>query len=145
MLNPFTCKIVGELSRADAVTLVHACRGKHVVEFGVGASTNLISQCAKSLTSFDTEQSWINKVHKRLSRTEKTCKPDLILISKKIDQILPKIKCDIMFNDGLVALRVEFLRQYWIDCVKEKMIIHDGRKPCADWYDKTNGRMVYTR
>ena len=128
MLNPFACKINGELSRSDVVTLVHACRDKRVVEFGVGASTMLISQCAKSLTCFDTERKWIDKVNRRLAKAPKKCDPEFILIPKKGDQELPKIKCDIMFNDGLIALRVEFLKQ----------IILNDRLKSLGWECKTS-------
>ncbi len=145
MLNPFITKIKGDLSKADIVILVQTCRNKHVVEYGVGASTILISQVAKSLISFDTDQNWINITKNNLKNIDKMCEPKFILISKE-ETILPKYECDVLFDDGHSCLRSEFLKQYWLEHIKEKAILHDARtnyavniiKNMLSWYDIEN-------
>jgi len=142
MLNPFIAEIDGDLSRADAVVLVQACRGKEVVEYGVGASTYLLSQCARSLISFETETEWIDRVQEQLNEIDyKTCTPKIVQIPRTPHE-LPKHPCDVLFNDGHSPLREEFLKQYWPDFVRDPIILHDARCPTGtnlirnlmDWY-----------
>ena len=142
MLNPFIAEIDGDLSRADAVVLVQMCRNKDVVEYGVGASTYLLSQCARSLICFETDPVWIERVEGRLRELQpKTCTPTIVEIPR-VPHDLPKHTCDVMFNDGHSPLREEFLRQYWPNCVREAMLLHDARCPTGtnlvrkmmDWY-----------
>ncbi len=145
MLNPFITEIIGDLSKADAVVITQACRNKHVVEYGVGASTILISQVAKSLISFDTDQEWIDKTKNNLKKIKTKCSPKFILLSKE-ETDLPKFECDVLFDDGHTCFRSEFLKQYWLNHVKEKVILHDARTNYApniivqmlNWYDREN-------
>jgi len=148
MLNPFIAEIDGDLSRADAVVLVQTCRNRDVVEFGVGASTILLSQCARSLVSLDTEQHWIDRTRQKIDRLQTiTCRPEYVLIEKNCQE-LPKFGCDVLFNDGHSLLRVKFLQQYWLEHVRESILLHDARTHYAtnmiremmSWYDKANYR-----
>ncbi len=145
MLNPYICPIDGDLSRADTVVLVQLCRKKHVVEYGVGASTILLAQVAKSLISFDTDLAWIEKVEAKLEGMELACKPRFLHIDKEL-QGLPKYECDVLFDDGHTCHRPRFLQQYWIEHIREAVILHDARttyapniiKAMLDWYDAEN-------
>ena len=60
--NPYVWKMEGDLSRADVLVLTFLCRNKRVIEFGVGASTIILSQIAKWVVSYDTDQNWIDKI-----------------------------------------------------------------------------------
>ena len=131
MLNPYIKKIKGDLSRADVVALVLLCRNKEVVEFGIGGSTYLLSQVAKKLTCFDTDDMWIERVTNNLKSIEnKTCEPVIHKIEKEADIKIPVSPCDVLFDDGWSVLRDKFLLAYWPH-IKECAILHDGRMTYA--------------
>ena len=132
MLNAYTVKIDGDLSRADAAVLTMLCRNKEVIEFGVGASSLIISQVAKSLKCYDTDQNWIDKVNGKLKLIEnKTCEPELKLIEKKPEAAKGLGEpCDILFDDGWSLLRFPFLLEFW-SYLREKAILHDSRMSYA--------------
>ena len=125
MFNPFICKIDGDLSRADAVVLTQLCRNKDVVEFGVGASTIIISQVAKSLISYDTDINWIEKIKSKVDNVE------FRLIEKDAKAMDSKgFECDVLFDDGWSVLRAPFLMEFWF-YIKEYAILHDSRMTYA--------------
>jgi hypothetical protein len=110
MFDPLTVPIQGDLSRNDVVVLHELCQGGSVVEFGMGGSTLLISRIANSLTSYDTNQEWLDRTRKRLMAiTDKTCEPDLHLISDTPSSIP---ECDVLFIDGLGDIRWEWMRHF---------------------------------
>ena len=129
-LNPFTVQIEGDLSRADTVVLTQLCRGKHVVEFGVGGSTLLFAQIAKSVISFDTSEEWIQRVTDRLLELpDKSCEPAMFCIEKTRDGSAAhglSTTCDVLFDDGWSMLRAPFLLEFWQD-IRECAILHDTR------------------
>ena len=133
--NPYTCPIYGDLSRADVVALTLLCRNKNVVEFGVGGSTILLSQVAKSVITFDTKEVWVNRTKKFLKNIpNKTCdsyfRP---VIEEKHDgsSVLGlSTPCDVLFSDGWAAMRGHFILEFWND-IKECAITHDTRSPYA--------------
>lgn len=137
--DPYSIEIDGDLSRADAVVLGTLCRGKSVVEYGVGASTIILSQCTTSLKCLDTDINWINKTSAKI---EEENKPMFKLIDKNDISTIPLYECDILFIDGHSLQRMNFLKLYWLDYVKEMVILHDSRttyvsniiKNMMDWY-----------
>lgn len=70
-MNPYTCPIQGDIARADAVGLWELCHDLNVVEFGVGASTVILSCCAARLDCFDTSAEWIEKTRARIPKHAK--------------------------------------------------------------------------
>ena len=133
MLNPYICQIEGDLSRADVVALVQLCRGKDVVEFGIGGSTIILSQVARSLITYETKDVWLDRFKDKLDTIEKTCIPDIRIIEERKDgQSVQGLSepCDVLFNDGWAAMRHHFLLEFWKD-IKECCILHDTRSVYA--------------
>lgn len=128
MFNPYTWKIEGDLSRADVVVLTLLCRGKDVIEFGIGGSTILLSQVANKVITYEHDIAWIDKIKPRLGNN---C--EIRLIDKdKAEQSIKGIgeSCDVLFNDGHSLLRAPALLEFWPH-IKEYAILHDGRMPYA--------------
>ena len=99
MLNAYKVNIDGDLSQADAAVLSMLCRNKSVVEYGVGASTLILSQVASKVVSYDTETSWILKVNEKLENIEnRTCEPALRLIEKSNEAVKREVQES--YNNG---------------------------------------------
>lgn len=122
MLDPQNVEIHGDISRADVLVLAEICTNKDVVEFGVGGSTLILSQCAKSLHSYDTDNTWIERVSGRLSKTHGlTCNPTLSLCTDVPDAIPT---CDVLFIDGYGPHRLPWLLKHFDKC--KTVICHDS-------------------
>lgn len=119
MLNPYIVPIEGDLSRADVVVLTLLCRGKTVVEYGVGASTIILSQVAEKVISYDTDLNWINKIKPKATGV------DFKFIPMDGNAVTPE-PCDVLFDDGHSNLRWDFLKLFW-PLLNEYAILHDGR------------------
>ena len=116
------CKIEGDLSRADVVALVLLCRGKRVVEFGLGGSTIILSQVAKSLVTYETKGEWVKRFSGKITTPIK-------IIEERHDGASVKglaEDCDVIFIDGWAAMRWHFLLEFWSN-IKECAILHDTR------------------
>ena len=121
MLNPYICPIEGDLSRADVVALTLLCRGKDVVEFGLGGSTLIIGQVAKSLITYETKPEWVGRFPQ--------IKTEIRTIEENQDGSSIKglgKKCDVLFADGWAAMRWHFLLEFWPH-IRECAILHDTR------------------
>jgi hypothetical protein len=124
LVNPYVYKTEGDLSRADVVALTLLCRGKDVVEFGIGGSTVLLSQIAKSVVSYEHDQTWIDRIKPKVGLnceirlTDKECKD------------VKGFPCDVIFDDGHSLGRCNFLLEFW-GHVRECAILHDGRMTYA--------------
>ena len=126
MLNPYIFKIDGDLSKADVVVLTLLCRDKIVIEFGIGASTILLSQIAKKVITYEHDQVWINKTKPKLND-----KVEVRLIEKNEKAIKGLGEpCDVLFNDGHSILRAPALLEFW-PFIKEHAILHDSRMTYA--------------
>ena len=134
MLNPFTCQIKGDLSRADFVVLTQLCRGKDVVEYGAGGSTLLFAQIAKSVVTYETKPEWFDRVTKFLDQVpDKVCDPEVRFLEETRDGSSVKglsQSCDVLFDDGWAMMRPAFLLEFWQD-VRECAILHDTRATYA--------------
>ena len=121
MLNPYICKIEGDLSRADVVALTLLCRDKDVIEFGLGGSTLIIGQVAKSLITYETKPEWVGRFPQ--------IKTEIRTIEENQDGSSVKglgKKCDVLFADGWAAMRWYFLLEFWPH-IRECAILHDTR------------------
>ena len=134
ILNPYIFPIEGDLSRADFVVLTQLCRGKDVVEYGVGGSTLLFSRIAKSVVSFETKQVWADRVTEQLAQVkDKRCEPEIVIIGEEHDGSTVKglvRTCDVFFNDGWAAMRHHFLLEFWLQ-IRVCCILHDTRATYA--------------
>ena len=132
-LNPKTVEIHGDISRADVLVLVEVCTNKDVVEFGVGGSTQILSRCAKSLVSYDTDNAWLDRTSSRLKKIEdRTCDPTLNYCAD-VPETIPK--CDVLFIDGYGPHRISWLLKHFDKC--EIILCHDSLG------DTDNGPTLY--
>lgn len=124
-------KWVGDLSLSDAEVLVKFGKSsKRILEFGVGGSTHLLSQCLpEELISLDTDTNWLNITKTKMTQlkgTEVSFK-DYAELDKIID--IKSNFFDMIFVDGVDSLRYEFALKTW-DLLKVGgvMIFHDTRR-----------------
>ncbi len=134
MLNPYICPIDGDLSRADTVVLTQLCRNKHVIEYGVGGSTVLLAQVAKSVLSYETKPVWAERAREQLAEvSNKTCEPIIHIIGEKHDGSSVEgigRQCDVLFSDGWAAMRGAFVVEFW-PYIRDCAITHDTRATYA--------------
>ena len=107
---------IGDISKADAIVLRGlAEQSSSILEFGVGASTQVLSYYRQAglMISIETEQSWIDRTKKNL---------ELLGIKKEVEfyewkHWLPIVETglvyDLIFNDGVLSLRKEFAFAKW--------------------------------
>ena len=121
-MNPETVFIQGDLSRADVIELVRLCRGKRVVEFGMGGSTLILARCAASLASYETDRRWLDRTWKRMKKITDTCSFSLDMWSGQLVDF-----GDALFVDGEAKHRATWLREYAGEFAT--VIVHDSRQP----------------
>ena len=124
-------RYIGDISKQDSVVLERYARGaSNILEFGVGASTQVFAQSASDsckITSLDTSDEWINKTKDNFTilniNKEVTFKS-----FKKWKEGLGTQKFDLIFNDGFADLRQEFCRGAWdMLAVGGNFLAHDTR------------------
>jgi hypothetical protein len=128
-----------DLSRADVSVLHEFCAGKFVVEFGAGGSTKLLRKFSARVMTFETDARWVRETKKRVPGA------DVRLCSTKVPDIP---RCDVLFIDGLCALRAAWMRASIDKHVAPIILAHDTRRrepvkgftallewPCTGWLD----------
>lgn len=118
---------IGDLSRQDVDVLIKYSKDKDVLEFGVGASTQVFLQTpVRTLISLETEQKWIDITIQNIRELNILGAPDLRLWNNK-ESISGEF--DIIFNDGVKDLRLEFAFWSWsLLKVGGYLICHDSRR-----------------
>ncbi len=123
---------LGDISARDAAVLADAaCNAASILEFGVGASSQVFAQSAPQqarIISLETSDEWIG-------RTE-----TLLLVMGLHDRIEfrsyadwvregDRNRYDLVFDDGIDALRLDFAHRAW-PLLKDggKLIFHDTRR-----------------
>lgn len=121
---------IGDLSLEDADIIAgYAKRSKHILEFGSGGSTQIFAQCgAKSVTSIETDQNWIDRTQARLKQLPNATPVEFHNYKTSFDQVY-----DLIFVDGIYQLREEFAHAAWhnLNHINGVMIFHDTRR----WWD----------
>ncbi len=126
LLNPYIWPIEGDLSRADVVVLTQLCRGKDVIEFGIGGSTILLSQVANKVITYEHDKEWIQKIEPKLND-----KVEIRVIEKKVNRLKGIAEsCDVFVNDGHSLFRAPALLEFW-PLIKNCAILHDSRMTYA--------------
>ena len=132
MLNPYTYKTQGDLSRADVVALTLLCRGKDVIEFGIGGSTILLSEIANKVITYEHDVKWVDKISPKLGSNV-----EIRLIDKgdthadgELNMVGKGEPCDVCFIDGHSHLRAPALLEFW-KYIKDCAILHDSRMTYA--------------
>jgi len=124
VLNPYVCPIEGDLSRADVVVLTMLCRGRRVIEFGIGGSTIILSQICTDVISYEHEPIWIERFRPMLN--------DIVTVREinKNDELKSKGEhADVLFIDGHSNLRWKALIEFWP--YVNVVLLHDTRMPYA--------------
>jgi predicted O-methyltransferase YrrM len=119
-------KFIGDLSLQDADVLVrYASQSKSVLEFGSGGSTQLLSQSGvDSITSVETDASWIELTKQRLFQISDACPVEFVGYTTQFNK-----QFDLILVDGVDHLRREFAIETWKYLnVGGVMIFHDTRR-----------------
>ena len=124
---------IGDISKADAEVLkAFAIKSERILEFGCGASTQVLSKYSTSpIVSLDTSIEWVNKTIKNLKLLEIENIP---LFPAWLGNFYfdTSAKYDFIFNDGIDSLRKDFALKAWpILDVGGVMAFHDTRR----WQD----------
>lgn len=123
-------KYIGDISRQDAELLEHyASLSRSVLEFGVGASTQVIAQsipAGATFVSLDTEDEWMARTADCLARlgVERRCR-----MTRYSEWPALPDRFDLVFDDGKDALRREFaMRSFPMLVPGGAMLLHDTRR-----------------
>jgi spermidine synthase len=119
-------QFVGDLSLQDAdVLLKYASQSKSILEFGSGGSTQLLAQSgATSITSVETDDSWIKLTKQRLDQIPNICPVEFIGYTTQFYN-----QFDLILVDGVDHLRREFAIETWkYLSVNGVMLFHDTRR-----------------
>ena len=102
---------IGDISKQDFLVLKGLAESSlNILEFGVGASTQVISNyCTGKFVSVDTEEYWINKTKLNLDHL----KIKKVAEFKRYDKFTPEGEYDFIFNDGVDHLRSDFAINMW--------------------------------
>lgn len=97
---------IGDISKNDFLVLQEAAtKYKNILEFGVGASTQVIlNYTSGSFVSIDTSQDWIDITKKNIEFLNINKPLDILTY----DEFKPSGSYDFVFNDGVDHLRSSF-------------------------------------
>lgn len=129
MKNINGIKFIGDLSIQDVDVLIkYAKKSKSLLEFGVGGSTQIISQCSLSnLVSIETDPSWIEITRKRLHKLKTESRVHFYTYDEA-NSVL-NANFDFIFVDGVDNLRLEFAYNTWkLLNIGGVMLFHDTRR-----------------
>jgi hypothetical protein len=125
---------IGDISKQDAQVLArHATIANSVLEFGCGASTQILRHYCKGIvTSVETMPIWIDRTKQNL---------DLLGITKPVEFYIygndpndETVVYDFIFSDGLPELRLDFALKHWDRLrVGGVMAFHDTRRDHDFW------------
>lgn len=127
-------KFVGDLSLEDAALLErYASRARRVLEFGVGGSTQILSQAVSpdaTLVSIDTDPAWIEVTRQRLRHIGVDNRCRFLPYEGWLDAtkaISPSF--DLIFDDGVDEHRRSFALTSW-ELLEPGgfMLFHDTRR-----------------
>ena len=129
-------RYVGDLSQQDAGIIERYAsqdRG-NVLEFGAGASTQIIAQAlarsgtAAILTSIETDPAWIDVTAARLRRMGVINRVRFLSYADWLAALGGPY--DLIFDDGVDKLRLDFALRAWpLLRVGGAMLFHDTRRP----------------
>lgn len=126
---------LGDLSKQDVQVLAtEVLNAQSILEFGVGASTQIICQTRRNDLAFysvETDPVWIGHSQRELKSlgvNPKYC--EFILYSQWHETVASKnIQFDVIFVDGVDDKRLEFAKNAWdMLRVGGRMLFHDTRR-----------------
>jgi len=116
---------IGDISVNDAKTLQRLAQAStRVLEFGCGASTQVLAAYAQRVISIETEQTWIDKTIANLARLELSNFEFMLY-----QNFSPNGEYDLIFDDGVDGLRLVFANNVWNFLrIGGKLCFHDTRR-----------------
>jgi predicted O-methyltransferase YrrM len=126
-------RYIGDISEADSSVLRrHAQASQRILEFGSGASTQVLSRCchpSARITSVDTDPKWIERTRANLVRLGLTHPVEFISYKRWKADLPAADPFDLVFDDGRDDLRLSFARQAWpLLRVGGWLLFHDTRR-----------------
>jgi predicted O-methyltransferase YrrM len=131
MKNLVGLKFIGDLSLEDADILVkYGKLSRSILEFGVGGSTQILSQCRPDkLITVDTDSNWIDLTKSRLDQIQDRSECVFYMYNEYPNMIADQM-FDMIFVDGITHLRRDFAINTWKNLsVGGVMVFHDTRRP----------------
>ena len=125
-------RYIGDISREDAEVLSrYAAGARRILEFGAGASTQVLAQSAPEgaeIVTVETDAAWVERTRRNLK---------LLGVAREVT-FLPyrgfwrelQGTFDFIFDDGIDRRRGEFAEHAWpLLAVGGAMLFHDTRRP----------------
>ena len=125
-------RYIGDISREDAALLARIAAGaRRILEFGAGASTQVLAQVAQAgaeIVTVETKPAWVERTRENFRR---------LGISREV-RFVPyrgfwravEGPFDLVFDDGIDRLRAHFAERAWpMLAVGGCMLFHDTRRP----------------
>ncbi len=117
---------IGDIAKEDAIILRDMAReSTNILEFGVGASTQVLAAYAKGkVTSVETDMNWVKRTKENLI---------LLDISTEVEfrdyyTFEPEGEYDLIFDDGATEFRLPFAQKTWKHLkIGGYLLIHDTR------------------
>ena len=107
---------IGDISKNDAKVLAQlAANCRDILEFGVGASTQVLSHyrhLGGRMISVETDPQWVEKTRRNLDRV-KVPHPQFVFYTDLDNHLNHGAKFDLIFDDGVDGLRGEFSKRTW--------------------------------
>lgn len=125
-----TKKFVGDLSLQDAdILAMYSTKYNKILEFGVGGSTQIMSQGMPStFISVETDQEWVDLTKKRLAKIHNKT-PVNFMSYTEFENTSFTENFNMIFVDGIDALRLDFALRSWKFLeTGGVMIFHDTRR-----------------
>jgi hypothetical protein len=128
---------VGDLSANDADLLARLSgTASAILEFGAGGSTQIFAQSAPEgarITCVETDRGWIERTRSVLRTMGRQHRVDFLEYSEWTgtrDVPGDEASFDIIFDDGIDALRADFAERAWSAlAIGGKLLFHDTRRP----------------
>ena len=125
-------RYIGDISREDAQLLArYAAGARRILEFGAGASTQVLAQTAPEgteIVTVETDAPWIERTRRNLQR---------LGVGREVSFVpyrgfwrTLQGPFDFIFDDGVDRLRGEFAERAWpLLAVGGALLFHDTRRP----------------
>jgi len=126
-------RYIGDISRRDADLLCRYARpAERIVEFGSGASTQVLAQCcapSATIVSVETDPSWIARTRDNLGRFGIEKPVRFLPFKRWADALASEARFDLIFNDGIDKYRRKFAIDSWPFLkVGGHLLVHDTRR-----------------
>ena len=124
--KPSMINYIGDISSADSIILRDmAKQSTNILEFGVGASSQVLAAYAKGkVTSVETDMNWIKRTQENLKLLDITTEVEF----KDYYTFVPEGEYDLIFDDGATEFRLPFAKLTWKHLkIGGYLLIHDTR------------------